>query len=259
MAKLIKIASLLILLCFIASTLIVNVNAQVVGVSKGNVFEYDMVDHWSSTLDTLPAEFSQVNQTDVITVTVTDVNSTAVSSQVSTSYLNGTQQSADVACNIDTGDSTGGPPFIGANRGVNDLVNPSASDPWYINQTVTRTYKDSSRQTNYFQIEYNITTADTGEGKAIFDYYFDKSTGVLVDYTATVSHGDLTNIMESKLLASNVWSVGDVALQAEESPAPTSAPTSLYIAVAVVAIIILVAAVALILKKRGKTESNENE
>ena len=128
MAKLIKIASLLILLFFIAGTLMVSVKAQVVGVSAGNVFEYDMVDHWSSTLDTLPAEFSQVNQTDVITVTVTDVNSTAVSSQISTSYLNGTTQSADVACNIDTGDCTGGPPFIGANLGANDLVNPSASD-----------------------------------------------------------------------------------------------------------------------------------
>ena len=81
-----------------------------------------------------------------------------------------------------------------------------------------------------------------------------RDTGALVDYTATVSHGDLTNIMQSKLLASNVWTVGDSTVQGGNSPTSTGAPTSLYIGAAVVAVVVIVVVAVVIVKKRGKSE-----
>lgn len=250
MTKFVKMVSLLILICFImASTILVNVKAGVLGVSQGNVFEYNMVAHWNSPSESAPSELLELNQTKMIKVTVTEVSGSLISTKISTSYLNGTESTSDGSCNIETGECTG-PPFIGANLGKNDPVNPSASEPWYVNETVTRTYQDGPRETNHLKIEYNSTSDEVGEVKSTYDYYFDRSTGVLVEYTTELSYSDLTSITESKLLASNVWQVtGDQIL---DQDTPTNSTTTLYTVAAITAIIIAIIAVTVILKKKKK-------
>ena len=247
MAKFVKMASLLILLCFImTSTVLINVRATVSGVSQGNVFEYNMIAHWNSSTETVPAEVLEVNQTKTITITVTEVSGSNVSTKITTSYLNGTKATADGFCNIDTGECVG-LPFIGANLNKNDLVDPSAPEPWYVNETVTRTYQNDSRETNYLKIEDNGSYEDVGEVTRTYEYYFDRSTGVLVEYTMEVSYGDTTSSTESKLLSSNVWTV-NAALQPED--ATSSSPDAWYIAATVVIIAVIAVRISCLEKKK---------
>lgn len=199
-------ASVLILLC-LAMTGITMVQGQTtVGVSQGDVFEYDMVSYWSSLYyDTVPEELLELNQTEWLRATVTGVSGSQISTRVTAHFRNGTEISSDGSCNIDTGENPGGPPFISANLGKNDLVNPSASEKWYINETVTRTYKDGSRQTNHLRLEYVENSTDVGEYNRIYEYYFDKNTGALVEYKYEFSYTGLTSIQQSKLISSSVW------------------------------------------------------
>jgi hypothetical protein len=251
MVKFIKMASLLILLCVImTSTLLINVKATVSGVSQGNVFEYNMIAHWNSPTEATPAEILEVNQTKTITITVTEVSSSNVSTKITTSYLNGTKATADGFCNIDTGECVG-LPFIGANLNKNDLVDPSAPEPWSVNETVTRTYQNDTRETNYLKIEDNGSYEDVGEVTRTYEYYFDRSTGVLVEYTMEVSYGDTTSSTESKLLSSNVWTV-DGAVQLEDSN--PSSPNTLYIAATAVIIVIIAAAALVVWKRRNRSK-----
>jgi hypothetical protein len=177
-----------------------------VGVSQGDVFEYDMVTHWNSLLTaTPPSELLELNQTEWIRVAVTGVSGSQILTRITTHYRNGTEIGSDESCDIETLEFSGGPPFIGANLGRNDLVNPSASEPWYINETVTRTYKNGPRQTNHLKLETISDSPDVGEISLIYDYYFDKSTGVTVEYYYEFSYSGLTSITQSKIISSNVW------------------------------------------------------
>ncbi|MBN1245313.1 hypothetical protein JXA31_06940 [Candidatus Bathyarchaeota archaeon] len=252
MTKLATRTALLIFLCLtIASTIIVHAETSVVGVSQGNIFEYDIVSQWNSVLtDTTPATLIQLNQTEWIRITVTEVSGALITNQVTTHYRNGTETNSDSTCDIETGDLTGeGPPFIGANLAKNDLVNPAASEPWYVNETVTRNYEDGPRETNHLRIESTGTSETVGEFTNIYDYYFDKSTGVLVEYTSEFSYSGLESITRSKLISSNVWLVAEA-----DGPQPTDSPTdpstTVYVAAAAAAIIISIVAAVLILKKR---------
>jgi len=242
-------AFLLFLLCFTISGITIAQTQTVVGVTQGNVFEYDMSSSFSSTLtSTPPAELVELNQTEWIRVTVTGVSGSQISTQVTTHYRNGTEISSDGSSDIETGEGSGGPPFIGANLGKNDLINPSASEPWYINETVTRTYNDIPRETNHLRLEHTEQSDNVGEYTQIYEYYFDKSTGALVEYTSEISFTGQTSITQSKLTSSNVWLVhGDGGTQQD---AHTDTSTIMYVAAAAAAIIIAIVAAAIILKKR---------
>jgi len=252
MTKLATRTALLIFLCLtIASTIIVHAETSVVGVSQGNIFEYDIVSQaYSDFTDVIPANLIELNQTEWIRITITEVSGSLITNQVTTHYQNGTETNSDSTCNIETGDLKGeGPPFIGANLAKNDLVNPAASEPYYINETTTRNYEDGSRETNHLRLESTEVTEPVGEVTYIYDYYFDKSTGVLVEYNSKFSYTGLESTTRSKLLASNVWLVGeDDELQPTDSP--TDSTTTVYAAAAAAAIIISIVAAVLILKKR---------
>ena len=247
-------AFLLFLLCFTISGITI-AQTQTVGVKQGDVFEYDMSTSFSSTLtSTLPAALVELNQTEWIRVTVTEVSGSQISTQVTTHYRNGTETSLDGSSDIETGEGSGGPPFIGVNLGKNDLINPSASEPWYINETVTRTYNDVPRETNHLRLEHTEESDTVGEYTQIREYYFDKSTGVLVEYTSEISFTGQTSITRSKLTSSNVWLVhGDGGTQQD---AHTDTSTIMYVAAAA-AITIPIVAAAIILKKRKKKRKSK--
>jgi hypothetical protein len=198
--------SLVFLLCFATMSITLAQAQTVVGVSQGNVFEYDIVSHWSSLFtDTVPAELVELNQTEWIRVTVTGVSGSQIQTQSVAHYRNGTEISSDDSCDIETGEISGGLPFIAANLGKGSLVNPSAPEKWYINETVTKTYKDGSRETNHLNLEYTGNSSDIGEFSTIYNYYFDKNTGALVEYSSEFSYSGVTSITQSKIISSNVW------------------------------------------------------
>jgi hypothetical protein len=240
-----------------SGTLLVCVKAQVLGVSQGNVFEYNIIVHWSSSSESTPATLLEVNKTKTLTVTVSQVSGSLISTKILTTYQNGTQTTADASSNVVTGEVTG-LPFIGANLAKNDLVNPSATEHWYINETVTRTYQNETRETNHLIIEDISASDDVGAIKNSYEYYFDKSTGVLVQYINEISYGDTTEKTESVLLASNVWQVSADQIQNQDNPTSspsnsrTNSPTILYIILAVVVILIAVIAIIFVLRKKKK-------
>jgi hypothetical protein len=249
---------LLIFLCIIVTNiLIVNAETSVVGVSQGDIFEYDIVAKWNSAFtDETPAELIELNQTEWIRISVSEVSGMVITTQVTTHYRNGTETNSESACDIETGDMTGdGPPFISANLGRNDLVNPAASEPWYINETVTRNYKDGPRETNHLKLEDTEVSETVGEFNQIFDYYFDKSTGVLVEYTSEFFYSGLESVTSSKLISSNVWLAdGDNGLQPTDSTndTPNDPTTIVYVLVAVAVIILAIVAAVIILKIKNK-------
>jgi len=198
---------LLILLCLAMTAMTMVQGQTTVGVSEGNVFEYNMVSYFSSLYtDTTPEELLDINRTQWIRVTITGVSGSTISMRTTTHYQNGTETSSQGSCNIDTGENTGAsPPFISANLGKGSLVNPSASEKWYINETVTRTYKDGSRQTNHLKLTYTQNSTDVGEFTRTYEYYFDKNTGALVEYTYSFSYTGLSSTTHSAIISSNVW------------------------------------------------------
>ena len=252
MAKCARKVFLIFFLCSIlASTMILRVRAEEVGVSQGNVFEYDVVSHFTLSAENAPADLLELNNTKLITVTVKEISGNLITTEIKTQYKNGTEVSSSGSCDIDTGNCTG-LPFIAANLQKNDSVNPSASEPWYVNETLTRNYKDGPRETNYLKFEYSEPVEAGGEFTGSVEYYFDKSTGVLVEYTTQSSYGGLTSIAHSELVSSNVWLVGDAPFQSNDQA--TGAPTTIYIAAAAVAVIILIAVAAVVRKKRRSSE-----
>jgi hypothetical protein len=199
---------LLFLLCAPIMGITIAQAQTVVGVKQGDVFEYDMRSFWTCTfMDTPPADLMELNQTEWLRVTVTEVSGSQIKMQLTTRYRNGTEVNSDEFCDIETGDASGGPPFIGANLGENDLIYPSASEPWFVHYTITRDYVNSQRETNYLKLEDIGNTSEVGEFSRIYEYYFDKSTGALVEYSYDFSYTGLTTIVRSKLIASNVWAI----------------------------------------------------
>ena len=206
MTKLAIGAFLLFLLCAPIMGITLAQPQTVVGVKQGDVFEYDMRSFWTCVfMDTPPAELVELNQTEWVRVTVTEVSGSQIKTQLTAHYRNGTEVNSDEICDIETGEQSGGPPFIGANLGENDLINPSASEPWFVHYTIIRDYENSQRETNYLKLEDMGNSSDFGEYSRIYEYYFDKSTGVLVEYSYEFSRTGLTSITRSKIIASNVW------------------------------------------------------
>jgi hypothetical protein len=206
MMKLAIEVSLLFLLCFATMGVALVHGITVAGVSQGNVFEYDMVSHYDSIYtDTAPAELVELNQTQWIRVTVTGVSGVQISTRTVTHYKNGTETNSDGSCDLETGENSGGPPFIGANLGKGSLINPSASERWYVNETAVRTYRDGTRETNHLLLQSVQNFSDVGEVYLTYDYYFDKTTGALVEYTSEVYYSGVTSTTTSKIISSNVW------------------------------------------------------
>ncbi len=200
-------ACLLIFLCFtmIGVTL---VQAQVtVGVSKGDEFEYTTYANFNSDFfDTPPSDLVELNQTQWQKVTVTDVSGSKISVQVITHFRNGTEDVADGFCDVDTGETTVAQvAFIGANLNSYDTINPSASEPYYVNATLVRDYAGGQRETNLLEFDVTDETEQVGTYTRITQYYFDKATGVLVEFLYDFYYTGLKSTVHFDLASSNVW------------------------------------------------------
>jgi hypothetical protein len=208
MTKLAIGAFLLFLLCPTIMGITLAQPQTVVGVKQGDVFEYSMRSFWTCTfMDTPPADLVELNQTEWVRVTVTEVSGSQIKTQITTHYRNGTEINSDEICDIDTGELSGGPPFISANLDKNGIINPSNPEPWFVNETITTYYEDTVREVNLLKFEETGILSEVGEYIRITEYYFDKDTGVLVEYFYEFSYTGLTSITQSKLIASNVWAI----------------------------------------------------
>jgi hypothetical protein len=256
--KLATAAVVLVFLCLLlGGTMVAQAQTSAVGVSQWDVLEYDISTNWNSPANaTAPSGYA--NETTTVTVTITGVSGTTIASQVTVRYLNGTESTSDSSCDVETGENSGsGPPFVAANLGKNDLVNPSAAEAWYINETGTRTYKDSTRETNHLRFEYAETAEGVGNYIISYDYWFDKSTGVVVESTTEVSYVDATCSIQTELKSTTLWLVGD---SLSEKATINAGGTKMNVpAVAtIITVVIIIVAVAVFVRKRKRKDANSD-
>jgi hypothetical protein len=144
------------------------------GVKQGDIFTYDFNISWSSTNPNVQTPQSWIDQniTRSVQVSVSSVSGSIITGTTTYNYANGTSETLNLTADV----SRGGELqlyFIASNLGVNDALGTSFySSKYRINETISKSYSGSIRETNHMRFE----------GSTNYDYYYDKSTGALVEY-----------------------------------------------------------------------------
>ncbi len=198
-------------LFLILSLLVATVSAQVtpvsVGVSPGDQFRYDLTFYWYSTnpVDVVPSYLVEQNQTDYFQLTVETTTSTTVVFNTSWKLLNGTIYNGTEVAEVSSG-ITGCVYVYAANLTAGGLLFPSSTDlPWRINSTEFRVYSGSFREINHISVN---NTGMEGVVYSHMDLYFDKLTGIVVEYTLTEVRSSAPHqqiVQHLVLKESNVW------------------------------------------------------
>ena len=210
-----KFSFTLFVVFLLSAMAVASVTAQprIPGVSAGNWFKYgDISVHWSSDDPnaTVSPYLKKMNETEYIMISIVGVIGTNITCEITTHFKNGTEETFGGYVNIDTGDGENLiPMIISAGLDENDTVYTSGSySTMKINETVTRTYPDQTRDTNHV----NITTEQSNMGSyqfASWNYYWDRSTGMAVEISGesiTQSEGfNTTWSGHQRITESDVW------------------------------------------------------
>ena len=178
------------------------------GVSVGDTFTYDSTNSWNSTnpVDVVPAYLIAQNQS-VLQITVQQVTSSTVALERVWTYKNGTQQNSTEIDEVNSG-LTGTILLYATNLTAGGLLFPGATDlPYVINSTAFRSYSGSFREINHIEVN---NTGIEGEAYSYLNLYFDKQTGVLVEYYLTTVYTATPNqtITQHLLIKdSSAWTI----------------------------------------------------
>ena len=206
------ILSTLALMFLLSAVVVTSVVAQprIVGVSVGEWFNYgDITGSWSSNDPGAIFPFLEFNHTEWMRISVEDVSGTNITFQSTWHFTNGTEKIESGHIDIDTGVGNMTLSAISANLNANDTI---YSSPGYstqkINETIFRTYPDTTRETNHMNItgEYNMT----GFYQYIsMNWYWDRSSGMFVEmaqeYTSQTEIYTTTWSLQLRITESNVW------------------------------------------------------
>ena len=197
---------LLCLLCF-AGAKVTSAQTATPGVTKGDVFYYTMYGHFSSSdpdaVIYVPA--FEANNTDWVSIEITDVSGPVISHVYTLNYYNGSEDringQTDRTKNLNFSSGFAGVPFCAANLSAGDKV---STVQFTINETLEWSYPDGKREINHLSW---TSSEDSG------DCYFDRKTGVLVDMYRVHSfiNPDTNEAIKKadivKMTSSNVWAV----------------------------------------------------
>jgi ABC-type transport system substrate-binding protein len=200
------------------SVMVVPSSAQprIVGVAKGDQFKYgEFCSHWNSNDPeaTPPSAINVYNETEWFSMSIENVSGTIVNVHFTYHFKNQTETPSDAYVNIDTGEGNAIVWIVSADLEENDsLYTTGYLANWKINETIVRTYPYGNRDTNHI----NITMEQLGEGYHSWmraNYYWDKSTGVLVEFSAeaTLQTGEYltTYSISFRIIESSVWVVSN--------------------------------------------------
>jgi hypothetical protein len=249
------------------------------GVAVGNTFTYANTFFWNSTMPTDVAPFSLLAQNQsTLQITVEQVSGSTVLLQKVWTYKNGTQNTSSEPDEVNGG-ITGTVLVYAANLTAGGYLFPGSTNPAFvINDTTFRTYTGNSiRDTNHIIVN---NTAIDGEIYSFMNLYFDRQTGMLVEYYLTTVYTQLPNQSVTQHLVltdSNVWTVSSNTSPSNSSspaasssspassqtPAPSGSspsnntenlPLGLIITIAVVVVVVIVAGFLLLRKPKPKQE-----
>jgi len=195
---------------FLFFALVVSASAQTrtVGVSVGNKFRYGNTVGWSSNDPSanVTSYIGEANSTEWGEITVTGISSTNITGQYITHYKNGTETTNGGWMDVNTGAGNMTMFAISANLAQGDSVYTSSYSTWFINETVPKTYSNSARDTNHL----NLTSLSQPLSMR-FNFYWDKSTGILVEQLREITNqtGAYTTAvsLHTQIISSNVWTV----------------------------------------------------
>jgi hypothetical protein len=277
--KLIASSLILLLMAFpIVETAVAQTQA-LPGVSVDDKFIYYNEIIWTSKnpADVGPTYLSNQNGT-TLQVTVQTVTGSTVQLQKVLTLRNGTTQTETELDEVNSG-ITGTVLLYAANLAAGGLLFPGSSElPYTINETSIRAYPDSYRETNH------ITANNTGsEGSSVaysvMDLYFDKQTGICVEYFLKTVYTDTPNqayTQHLELKSTNLWKVsnepstspsvnptGNPTTSASTSPSETSPTTStggipmelLY--VVIIALVAIIVIFGLLITRKGKPKEEK--
>ena len=200
-------------LLILGFALVANTSAQTetvtLGVSSGDSFKYDLTFMWNSTLagEFPPLYLLEENQTDYFQIGVQIASGTIVALQTSWRFRNGTENNSTALVDVSgVNENLTGYYVYAANLKAGDLLFPSSTLPWVINETTFRTYPGSNfRETNH------IAVNRTDVLDKVYSYvslYFDKQTGMLVESYFTdvfTAAPNQTFTVHFTLKESNAW------------------------------------------------------
>ena len=258
---------ILSILCF---AIIAQVSAQTatanVGVSVGNYFRYRVTFFWNSTdpSDSIPLDLLDGNTTEYLQATINTIDLTAVTISTIQHYLDGREVPSEQLTDVSTGNGNS-VLLYASNLNAGSYLFPQVPQPPIINDTVSREYAGSSRQTNL--VEYRQTNVDTPSGQSyVYRYvmlYFDRQTGILVEaYFEDVSSDkpNQTISRDVKLYETNAWTTsntdgdGNGGGNGDGTTASWFTTEMLYIIIIVVVLVVAIASVLLFRRRKSKTK-----
>jgi hypothetical protein len=180
-----------------------------VGVSSGNNLVYSYSLFWNSTdpTATIPPEYTELNNTQLIQITIKSVSGSLINMDIAKHFRNGTETTQNGNTDVDKQviDIPYSFLIIRANANPNEKLYPSGGHAT-ITETVLRTYEKGTRETNHYISE--STTEDTYEKTEI---YFDRTTGVATEYyyeSRETSNSYVTTTKETVTLDSSIlWTI----------------------------------------------------
>lgn len=194
---------------------------RTVGVNPGDWIKFgDITVTWSSNDPNASKvwygmDLEMYNQTEWVTVEITQVSGTNVTIQSVQHFKNGTEETSGGWIDVDTGDGVNATSMlISANLNENDAMYTSGDySTWFINETITRTYPDGVRETNHINMTYayNYTIPPDIEVDYFYsmNFYWDRATGILVEDTFEIRNQTgaylTTWSMDFTITESNVW------------------------------------------------------
>ena len=218
---------LLMFLLTLACNFFVLAQLRTVGVVVGNWYKHGSISvSWQSN-DTgasfPPAGWEWVeewNETQWMTVTVQSISGTNITSVVAQHFGNGSDKIRSGWIDINAGNSSAQTNetmdmtfmFISASLEENHTLYTSGDFMhWTINETTTITYPDTVRDTNHLNLTYRYSY---GNGVSVdyyqsMNYYWDKPTGILVEWSVEVINhtGSYLTHWEvlSSITESSIW------------------------------------------------------
>ena len=202
-------------LLLILSTLVIASASISVGVKKGDWIEYNVTYTGTPPEDHGDANWARLE--------VLEVQGSEIKVNTTVRALNGTLSSQAFTLNLQAGE-LGDDFIVPANLNAGEIFFDARDGNITIGSVETRTYAGASRDVM------------TGNMRQAFDYW-DKSTGFLLEGTATLT--DFT--MTTKIDKTNLWQTEQGGLD-----------QNIFIVVVLVAVIVIVAAIVLFASRRKK-------
>lgn len=197
---------------------------RTVGVSEGDWFKYeDITVTWSSNDPNASKvwygiDVEVMNQTEWTKIEIQQIVGTNVTIQSTEHYKNETEITSGGYIDVDTGAGVNASLWVvsaGLSEGDSLYTSEDYSD-LMINETMTRTYPGSTRETNHINITYGPIMVPIPPDLWIYhlrmrNLYWDKATGIMVEYAFEMINQTGEYLTEwsvsFKITESNVWVV----------------------------------------------------